>query len=384
MPKKIAIISTANRGGGSETFLRGLMPQLLNISDEVEYHLFLADSIKDNFLFLSDRLIVHPISMTIIKDNYKRFFFENLTLFHLLQKIKPDLCFYTSEIINPLLSFLKIPVITMYHATLQFYMLPGIDESRLKLTYVRFMRDISVFLADRVVAVSHYEKAELGGRYPQFMFSKFVVIYHGVDKANFNNIFFSSLDTPLGFEFPYILCVGDRYRHKKIDYMLKIYKRMRDSFSIVEHFIIIGKSKSEAVDKQLFSYVESNDLQNWVHFIEHIDNNSIGFYYKRAKLYWTNSSCESFGLTPLEAMACGTPVVSTWESSLPEIYGKAVTYYDPNFTEEEDVAQTIYTCLMDEQLRIEMINRGFELVERFDWENTAKKYLNLFKMELKK
>lgn len=380
--KKIAIISTASRGGGSETFLRGLLPPLLKESDNFEYHLFVAKSRKEHYLNISNMIVIHPISDEILDNHLKRLIFENITIISMLKKIDPDLCFYTSEIVSPLVKVLKVPVINMYHAALHFYMIPGVDESRLKLAYIKFMRDLSMRIVNKTVAVSHFEKAELGGRYPKYMFNKFIVIYHGVNLDWFNTQFNEKNVEEFSFQHPYILCVSDRYRHKKIDYMLRVYKILRDNFNVKENLVIVGRSKSSAVDKELFDFVKANNLENYIHFVDYVDNKEIHKYYRNAKLYWTNSSCESFGLTPLEAMACGTPVVSTWESSLPEIYGKSVLYYNPYLQDIVEVAEIISLIIKDGKIHEKYRNIGLEHVENFRWENVAKNYNKLFNREL--
>lgn len=381
--KKIAIISTSSRGGGSETFLRGLLEPLLKESPDIEYHLFIAESRKNFYINISKRIVIYPISDSILDNNINRLLFENFIIITMIKKIKPNLCFYTSEIVSPLLKFLKVPVINMYHAALQFYMVPGVDESRLKLVYIKFMRDLSMRIVNKTVAVSHFEKAELGGRYPKYMFNKFVVIYHGVNLDWFNSLINNNDCKQFNFEKPYILCVSDRYRHKKIDYMLRIYKILRDKYHIQEDLVIVGRSKSFYVDKNLFEYVKVNNLENNIHFVNYVDNKEIHKYYINAKLYWTNSSCESFGLTPLEAMACGTPVVSTWESALPEIYGHSALYYNPILQDDFEVADIINSIINDKKIYEYYIKTGLEYVVKFSWKDTAKMYARLFKRELK-
>jgi glycosyltransferase involved in cell wall biosynthesis len=78
---------------------------------------------------------------------------------------------------------------------------------------------------------------------------------------------------------------------------------------------------------------------------------------------------EGFGLPPLEAMACGTPVVVSSTSSLPEVCGDAVEYVDP--TNVDDMYRGLSNVLADEQLRIEMIQRGKRRAQSLTWGRTA-------------
>ncbi|NSW81650.1 MAG: glycosyltransferase [Syntrophothermus sp.] len=85
---------------------------------------------------------------------------------------------------------------------------------------------------------------------------------------------------------------------------------------------------------------------------------------------------EGFGFPPLEAMACGTPVVVSKVASLPEVVGDAGVYVDPY--DVEDIARGIYTVLSDSKLRAELRQRGLERAKLFSWEKTAEETLAVF------
>ena len=85
---------------------------------------------------------------------------------------------------------------------------------------------------------------------------------------------------------------------------------------------------------------------------------------------------EGFGLPPLEAMACGTPVVTSNVSSLPEVVGDAAVLVNPENV--FDIARGIRDVLLDETLRAELIRHGREQAARFSWERTARQVLEIY------
>jgi glycosyltransferase involved in cell wall biosynthesis len=98
--------------------------------------------------------------------------------------------------------------------------------------------------------------------------------------------------------------------------------------------------------------------------------------YNGAALFVFPSLYEGFGLPALEAMACGTPVVASNISSIPEVLGEAALYVDPYNIGE--LVSNIHHLLISSQLRQKMISRGLERAKLFSWEKTAKDTLTLY------
>ncbi|MFH7882694.1 MAG: glycosyltransferase family 1 protein, partial [Candidatus Aenigmatarchaeota archaeon] len=103
----------------------------------------------------------------------------------------------------------------------------------------------------------------------------------------------------------------------------------------------------------------------------------LALFYSRAKLLVYPSLYEGFGLPPLEAMACGCPVLTSERASLPEVCGDAAVYCDPESI--ESIEEGIYRILTDEQLRDTLIEKGLKRTKFFEWGNSAKKVLDIFR-----
>ena len=82
-------------------------------------------------------------------------------------------------------------------------------------------------------------------------------------------------------------------------------------------------------------------------------------------------------MPPLEAMACGTPVISSKISAMPEILGDAAEYFDPYSV--SDIEKTIVKVASDKKLREQLSKKGLEQVKRYKWENTAKETLEVYR-----
>jgi len=99
-------------------------------------------------------------------------------------------------------------------------------------------------------------------------------------------------------------------------------------------------------------------------------------FFEAASAFVFPSLYEGFGLPPLEAMACGTPVVTSSVSSMPEVAGNAAMLVNPENV--FDIARGIREVLLDEKLRSELIRRGHEQVRRFSWATAARQVLDIY------
>jgi glycosyltransferase involved in cell wall biosynthesis len=111
-------------------------------------------------------------------------------------------------------------------------------------------------------------------------------------------------------------------------------------------------------------------------FKQNLDDKSLVYEYNISTLFIFPSFYEGFGLPPLEAMACGTPVVTSSVSSLPEVCGNAVSYCDPYNT--KDILKKMEFILNDIPLQNEMIAKGLQRSKSFTWKKSAEKHIEVF------
>ena len=149
-------------------------------------------------------------------------------------------------------------------------------------------------------------------------------------------------------EKPYILYVGNDYPHKNL-------KRLNLAFK---------KVVEDGLDYQLILITEFVSEQE-------LDN-----LYRNASLFVFPSLSEGFGLPPLEAMARGVPVASSNATCLPEILGDAAIYFNP--LDIDDMAEKIKKALLDEGLRNNLIEKGFEQIKKYSWQKMAEETLKIY------
>lgn len=195
------------------------------------------------------------------------------------------------------------------------------------------------------------------------------VIYGGVDGQ------FSSgeerAEHPAGR--PYVLYVGNKRPHKNIDRLIEAFALLRDDVSFDHDLVIAGRDEAGDVEtdsRRLRALCDRLGLNGRVRFVGEVPAGELPTLYRDADAFAYLSSYEGFGLPPLEAMACGTPVVALNASAMPEVVGTGGILLDS--PEPAVVANALRTVVEDRALRGRLSRRAVRRARRFSWERTAR------------
>jgi glycosyltransferase involved in cell wall biosynthesis len=197
------------------------------------------------------------------------------------------------------------------------------------------------------------------------------VIYHGIN----HSIFKIYDDLKLPFELPkkFIFSVGSIEPRKNLLGLLRAYNDLSEQTRFEYKLVLAGFKGWE--NKEIMELITKNK-QN-IHYLGFIDDSELAKVYNLASLFVFPSFYEGFGLPPLEAMACGTPVVSSNLTSMPEVCQDAAIYCDPY--DIVDIKQKIELVLGDETIQKELINKGLKRASEFSWQKSAQSHLAVFK-----
>lgn len=177
----------------------------------------------------------------------------------------------------------------------------------------------------------------------------------------------------------------DNFENKYGEYILSVasldprknFKNLVLSFNKLNlkgtKLVIVGSENKVFADQKLKSLIQENPNIILTGYVT--DEELIGLY-RNATFFIFPSLYEGFGLPPLEAMACGCPVVVSNAASLPEVCGDAAYYVNPYNV--ESIAEGMYKVLTDETLRQSLIQKGIERAKLFSWEKSAKEHIRVF------
>lgn len=174
----------------------------------------------------------------------------------------------------------------------------------------------------------------------------------------------------------YILYVGTIQPRKNIDTLIEAYYRLKQARRVMPKLVIVGR-KGWLYDK-LFARIDSLGLADDVLFTGFVPDEELPFIYDGARLFAYLSFFEGFGLPPLEAMACGIPVVTSDTTSLPEVVGDAGITAPPA---DVDRVVTAIASLLDNDAYAALLGqRGRERARLFSWEAAARETLEIYRL----
>ncbi|TDX59261.1 glycosyltransferase family 4 protein [Orenia marismortui] len=289
-----------------------------------------------------------------LRRNYK-----NYDLIHFID--------YSSPIIA-----INTPFIVTIH-DLSFYKYPetfNYGSRRIK----QILAPISIKRSNKVIADSKNTKKEILSRF-NINESKVKVIYPG--SPSYNKIEdirkLEAVKRKYGINQDYILYVGTIEPRKNLLRLLEAYHNLLKQ-GIKEKLVIVGKKGWLYED--IFKKVEELGLDKQVLFLGYLPEKEKVALYSGAKVFVYPSLYEGFGLPPLEAMSCGTPVVVSNSSSLPEVVGDSGIYVDPK--RADSIAQGIYDLLDQKKLREKLSLLGVKRSKKFTWEKSIKNILEVY------
>jgi glycosyltransferase involved in cell wall biosynthesis len=259
---------------------------------------------------------------------------------------------------------------------LSYYFWPQ-DFSKFATMLLRILVPLSAKRADKVITLSESSKRSIVkvlGITPD----KVSVIYlapHRRFRPINDGILLQKMRRKYNIEDKYILTVASSHPHKNIGSLIQAFNAIIGQYRMEHQLVLVGHARREHLT--LVRMVKDLGLKKRVIFTGFVPADDLPALYAAADLFAFPSLYEGFGMPILEAMACGTPVVSSNATSLPEVAGNGALLFDPYNIEE--IAETIYKVLTDEIIRSELVAKGLERVKLFSWEKTAQITLSVYK-----
>jgi GT2 family glycosyltransferase/glycosyltransferase involved in cell wall biosynthesis len=347
--------------GGVWTYASNLSRSMLKNEGSDKYHII--SSTKSNIPSENKKnSLIYPIK----NFRFSNFIWHNLILPNQLKHELLDLIHFTS----PTGSLKKIRdtiyINTIYDLT---PILHPETHGTIMILHYKYILPRILKRCDAIITVSENTKKDLI-KYYKIPEDKIKVIYLGVDEIfkPMENIEKNRLDIRNKFNIsnPYLLYVGMIEPRKNLVRLIKAYNQIKKE-GYPHSLVIVGAIGWKY--KEIFQLVDSLDLHKSINFTGFVELKDLVLLYNCADIFVYPSLYEGFGLPPLEAMSCGTPVVTSNTSSIPEVVGDAALLIDPYSI--ESIASGVKKVLDDDTLKNELKIKGTIRSKDFNWGKTA-------------
>ncbi|MFC1749387.1 glycosyltransferase family 4 protein [Pseudomonadota bacterium] len=294
-----------------------------------------------------------------------------------LNKEKLDLMHFTH--FNAPIFYNRKSIITIHDLTLSFF--PGKKKKSLihRIGY-NLTLNAGVKKAKKVIAVSNNTKKDLH-EITHIPEEKIEVIYEGVNEdfkilSSEDDIkLMQEVKEKFALDKPFLLYTGVWRSHKNLQNLIRAFKILKEKHGFDGHLVITGR-KDPLYQPDLLKVADELQVTKDIIFTDLVNEDELIALYNAAAAYVFPSLYEGFGLPPLEAMKCGTPVVTSNVSCIPEVCGDNAIFFDPH--SPEDIAEKVYKVVSQPSLQEEMIKKGLKHVKQFSWTSMAEKTLELY------
>ena len=348
---------------GIGRYMKCLAESVISQAPEHEYLLILPPQ--------GEHLIHAPNAQKLCTGLKYYSFREQFELPRILSRHKVDLL-HSPHFLLPLIR--PCPAVATIHDVI-YVACPEDLPSPAGRLYYRTMMHACSRMATRIITDSEHSKAEIIC-YLHADPSKIEVVYPAVDpffQSGADPAEVASVRSRFSIDCDYILCVGIYKPRKNHAALLKAFQLLLKN-GIQSQLVIAGPmGEGEPVLRGL---AQELGIAQHVCFTGFITDSELRVLYSGARAYVCPSLYEGFGFTVLEAMACGTPVICSSATSLPEVAGKAALYFDPH--KPEEMAARLLRALSDEAVRASLIAEGRSNLLRFNWAETARQTLAVY------
>jgi len=277
---------------------------------------------------------------------------------------------------------LKIKKIVTLQALHSHYIIPEVYKWYETL-YWKFMCSMAAKYYDRLITVAEAEKNYLVDKVG-FEEKKFRVTYLGADRRyRVINDNAKLLKIKKKYKLPdhFILYVGMIHPRKNIEGIIKGYEKAREQMKTHHKLVIVGRTKGKYY-LEMITLIKRLRLDDDVIFTGFIEEDDLPYIYNLARLFLFPSHYESFGIVLIEAMSCGTPVVTSYITDLKEVVQDAGILINPDSVEQ--ISEGIIGLINYENRRLSYIKKGLERAKYFSWNRCAHETIKVYEELMQK
>jgi glycosyltransferase involved in cell wall biosynthesis len=363
---RVAIDTRKIHDFGIGTYIRNLLRQLARIDRDTEYVLLCREA----DLGIAAQLGPNFRSVREPSPNYS--LREQIHVPWVLRRERPDV-YHAPHYILP--AAVRCRSVVTIHDCIHL-MFPQYLPNRAAYAYARASMWAAARRSDCILTVSEASKKDILHLF-NVKPEKIVVVYNAIDEhfsTSPSDEHVARVRERYQLDHKFVLYVGNIKPHKNLVRLIEAFSRLRRTHDDLK-LLIIGDEISKL--PALRRAVHSHKLHKHVRFLGYLRDDTLTVLYRLASVFVFPSLYEGFGLPPLEAMASGTPVVTSNVSSLPEVTGDAAVLVDPY--DVESIEDGMRRVIDDPVLAATLRRKGLQRAREFSWERSVEKTQRVYR-----
>ena len=370
---KIAIdMVGTNQMSGTKSYHINFCEDLIKKKTKHKIFIFITKSYRKNLLtpkYKNIKYVIKPdyLSITWIRIIWMQFFlpFELRSL---------EICrLYSPMNLAPIIiKIFKIKLILAIHTNLPWVDFANMPGTLIRKIIMRLLMEISINKCDELIVNSTFAKRELK-KYLKLKDKKIHVIYLGINRKYKTSSISKNYIKNFNYK-NYILSVLSCVKYHNIINIIKALKILKKNNHSLK-FVLVTQILDKNYFLEIKKYINDNNLEKNILIFHNLETKYLLNLYKYSKLYIFTSYHEVFGLTSLEAMSQGCPVLISEKSALREINGKAAKYFDPD--NPTDIALKVIKVLTNKDTKNKLKSLAKSHIKRFNWDKTVHKTLRI-------
>jgi glycosyltransferase involved in cell wall biosynthesis len=359
---KIAIDVRKWRDYGIGTYVRNLVRHLARLDKDTTFLLFCNGADESTLRDMAENFV------PVVDNSAQYRLREHVSLPLKLRRLGAELL-HSPHYVRPL--FCPVPSVVTIHDCIHL-LFPQYLPNRMAYNYARFMMGSAIRNSAIVFTVSEASRGDILRFFPETDPEKVHVVPNAIDAELLRDPGEEERERVrerYQLRSRFVLFAGNVKPHKNLERLIRAFARVRGQEGNEDlRLVLIGDDVSRYAS--LRRAADEAGVRQDVRFFGFVPHETLAALYRMATVFAFPSLYEGFGLPPLEAMACGTPVVTSRLSSLPEVVGDGALLVDPY--SEDEIAHGIARLLDDQDLRARLVERGLERAATYSWERSVR------------